>query len=139
MPLFMWGAIAASVPLVIHLLQRRRTVQIPFSTVRFLELAQRHSSSKLRIENLLLLIIRMLMIMLLSMAFALPIVRTTGISGLLGTAKRDVAIVIDGSYSMRYKTGKATAWDEAQEAAMAIVKGLSDVSPDNDGRRVRPQ
>ncbi len=126
MPLFMWGAIAASVPLVIHLLQRRRTVQIPFSTVRFLELAQRHSSSKLRIENLLLLIIRMLMIMLLSMAFALPIVRTTGISGLLGTAKRDVAIVIDGSYSMRYKTGKATAWDEAQEAAMAIVKGLSD-------------
>ena len=126
LPLFMWGALAASVPLVIHLLQRRRTVQIPFSTVRFLEMAQRHSSSKLRIENLLLLIIRMLMILLLTMAFALPIIRTTGISGLLGTAKRDVAIVIDGSYSMRYRTGRGTAWDEALEASTAVVKGLRD-------------
>jgi len=126
MPMFLWGAAAIAVPLALHLMQQRRTVRIPFSTLRFLKLAQRHSSRRLRVENLLLLILRALLIAILALAFAMPMLRTTGFGGVLGNARRDVAIIIDGSYSMRYDMGRKTAWDRASEAALALIEGLSE-------------
>ncbi|HTE94991.1 MAG TPA: VWA domain-containing protein, partial [Bradyrhizobium sp.] len=62
---------------------------------------------------------------LLGMAFAMPMIRKSGL-GWLGEAPRDVAIVLDASYSMGYHTERGTVWDKGIEAATAIIEGLSD-------------
>jgi len=125
-PVFLAAGAAVVVPLILHLLQRRRTVTLSFSTIRFLKLAQKHSSRRIRLESLLLLILRMLLVAIIVLAFAMPVIRTTGFGAVLGNARRDVAIIIDGSYSMRYDLGNDTAWDRAIRGAQSVVSGLRD-------------
>ena len=125
-PLFLIAAgLGAAVPLLLHLMQNKRKVQLPFPTLRFLKLAEKHSSRKIRLENFLLWLLRTLIMALLGMAFAMPMIRRSGL-GWLGEAPRDVAIVLDASYSMGYHTERGTVWDKAVETAGAIIEGLSD-------------
>ncbi|MEA3212670.1 MAG: hypothetical protein QOE70_5727 [Chthoniobacter sp.] len=125
-PLFLLAAgLGASVPLLLHLMQNRRKVQLPFPTVRFLKLAEKHSSRRIKLENFLLWLLRTLIMALLGMAFAMPMIRRSGL-GWLGEAPRDVAIVLDASYSMGYHTERGSVWDKGVEAAAAIIEGLSD-------------
>lgn len=123
-PLFLWAAAAAVLPLVLHLMRRRKTVRIPFSTIRFLKLAERRSTNRLRMENLLLWLLRTLLILALAGAFAMPVWRAAGLERVLGKSHRDVAIVLDVSGSMRYETGSRRVWDTALAAALAVVRDL---------------
>ena len=127
-PLFLGAAGAAFVPLILHLMARRQTVRMPFSTVRFLKLAQKQSSSKIRMENFLLWLLRTLLMLLLALAFAKPVYRSVGSAGLgtfLGASRRDVAIVWDVSYSMGYEKGSKKVWEDSKEAVKSIIGGLS--------------
>lgn len=119
------SALGAAVPLVLHLLRHRRKVRMPFPTLRFLKRAEKQSSRRLRIEHLLLWLLRTLIMVLLGLAFAMPTLRSRGFA-FLGAAPRDVTIVIDASYSMHYRTGMATVWEKALDAASAIVNGLGE-------------
>ena len=125
-PLFLWAAIAATIPLVLHLIQSRRSVRVPFSTIRFLKLAESRSSRRIKMENFILWLLRTLLILFLVLAFAMPMLRTTGLTNLLRRAHRDIAIVLDTSYSMNYRTGRETVWDQAIESAVAMIEGLTD-------------
>ena len=69
-PFFLAAGGAALLPLILHLMARRQTVRMPFSTVRFLKLAQKQSSTKIRMENFLLWLLRTLLMLLLAGAFA---------------------------------------------------------------------
>ena len=125
-PFFLvFAAAGASVPLLLHLMQNKRKVQLPFPTLRFLKLAEKHSSRRVRLENLLLWLLRTLIMALLGLAFAMPMIRSAGL-GWLGDAPRDVAIVLDASYSMNYRTGRGTVWERSLDAARAVIEGLSD-------------
>lgn len=125
-PLFLiLGAAAATAPLVLHLLQRKRRDSIPFPTLRFLQMATKQSSRRLRFENTSLWLLRTLILLLLGAAFAMPVLRTRGM-GWMGQAPRDVAVVIDASYSMNYRVGRDTVWERAIEAATGILNGLGD-------------
>src|SRR5258707_165099 len=125
-PLFLIAAgLGAAMPLLLHLMQNKRKVQLPFPTLRFLKLAEKHSSRKIKLENFLLWLLRTLIMALLGMAFAMPMIRRSGL-GWLGEAPRDVAIVLDASYSMGYHTDRGTVWDRSIEAAVAILEGLTD-------------
>jgi hypothetical protein len=125
-PFFLLAAgLGASVPLILHLMQSRRKEQLSFPTLRFLKLAEKHSSRRIRLENFLLWLLRTLIMALLGMAFAMPMIRRTGLAW-LGESPRDVAIVIDSSYSMGYHTERGTVWDKAIESASAIIQGLGD-------------
>ncbi len=125
-PLFLvGGAIAATIPIVLHLLQKRRRVTVSFPTLRFLKLAQQKSSRLLHLENLLLWLLRTAIMILLGAAFAMPVLRAGGLAW-LNRAPRDIAIVIDASYSMEYQTGRETVWDKARATATAILNGLGE-------------
>ena len=124
---FAVGAVAAvMVPLILHLIQARRTVRLPFSTIRFLQLAQRRSSQRIRMENLLLWLLRTLLLLALALAFAMPMLRNRAFGDWFGRSSREIGIVIDGSYSMAYNLGRGTAWDRAIEQAVALIEGLSE-------------
>ncbi len=125
-PIFLAFGAAVLIPLILHLIQSSRTVRMPFSTVRFLKLAEKRSSTRIKMENFLLWLLRTLLMALLALAFAMPMIRTQDFGNLLGRAARDVAIVIDGSYSMDYKLGKQVVWNQATDLAASIIEGLSE-------------
>ena len=124
-PIFLWGLAALSIPLVLHLFQRRRTVVIPFPTLRFLKLAQKRSSSRIRFENLILWLLRSLLLALLALAFAMPVIRKTHAGNWLARSRRDVVIVIDTSYSMAYETDRGAVIETARTAAAGLVESLA--------------
>ncbi len=99
---------------------------MPFSTIRFLKLAQKRSSRRIKMENFLLMLLRILILALLALAFAMPMIRTKDFGGLLGRAARDVAIVIDASYSLDYKMGRQLVWNQATDLAASIIEGLDE-------------
>ena len=127
-PLYFWiaGSIGVIVPLVLHLIQTSRTVKQPFSTIRFLQLAQKQSASRIKMQNILLWLLRTLLLLMLALAFAMPLLRNKALGKWFGRSPRDVAIVIDGSFSMDYNLGRNTVWEKAIETAEAIVDGLSE-------------
>lgn len=124
-PVFLWAATAVVIPLVLHLLSKRKTVRIRFSTIRFLKLAEKESSSRAMIENILLWLLRTLLLIFLVLAFCRPVIRTkSSIADFFKRAPRDIAIVLDKSYSMGYDLGGKTVWDEAIATAIGVVQGL---------------
>ncbi len=125
-PLFLAFGAAVLIPLILHMIQSSRTVILPFSTIRFLKLAAQRSSRRIKMENFLLWLLRTLLMALLALAFAMPMIRTKDFGKLLGRAARDVAIVIDDSYSMDYKMGRQIVWNQATDLAASIIEGLSE-------------
>ena len=123
-PAFLWALTAAAVPLMLHMFQRRRTVVTPFPTLRFLKAAQKRSSSRVRFENFLLWLLRTLLLLMIGFAFALPVLRSTTGGSWLSRTRRDVAIVIDASYSMNYELDRGKVFAVCKDAAVSIVNGL---------------
>ncbi len=123
-PAFLWALTAAAIPLMLHMFQRRRTVVIPFPTLRFLKAAQKRSSSRVRFENILLWLLRTLLLMMLGFAFAMPVIRNTAAGSWLSRSRRDVAIVMDASYSMNYELERGKVWDICKDAAAAVIADL---------------
>jgi hypothetical protein len=123
-PIFLVALAAAVIPLLLHLLRKRRRVPIPFSAVRFLRQAQKQSARRLRLENFLLWLLRTALLLALALAFGQPVLRTASFGGWLGQAQRDVAIVWDASFSLLYETGRGPVWEEARAAALGIVNTL---------------
>lgn len=123
---FAWGLVALTIPLILHFIQSSRTEKMPFSTLRFLKVARKRSARRIKMENFLLMLLRFLLLALLVLAFMMPIVRTKKFGNLVSRTSRDVAVVIDSSYSMNYQMSQQVVWDEALELAIAIIEGLED-------------
>lgn len=98
-PAMLYGLWAALVPIVIHLLNRRRTVTVSFSNVALIQSLQQDRMRRVRLKQWLLLLLRTLLIAFLALAFARPTLRTVSSSG--GTHTSAV-VLIDQSLSSRH-------------------------------------
>ncbi len=123
-PMFLYALAAGAIPLILHLLKRQQAVTVHFSTLRFLKLAQKKSSRRMKMENFLLWLLRTLILLLLALAFALPVIRTSSFGTLMGRSNRDVAIVWDISASMDYASGQKKTWDESRDVVLSVLKSL---------------
>src|SRR5437764_9984736 len=63
-PALLWGLALAAVPLIIHLLNKRKHREMNWAAMRFLLEAVRKNSRRLRIEQLILLAVRTLLLVL---------------------------------------------------------------------------
>ncbi len=71
-----WGlllAVAAAVPLLLHLLRRRSGTRVEFPALRYLLRAQKEHAREVRLRNLLLMAIRIGIVLALAMALARPL------------------------------------------------------------------
>jgi len=128
-PWMLLGLAALALPIIIHLLQRQRVVQIPFSTLRFLKLVQSKTARRSRVENLLLLLLRCLVFALLILAAARPVVSPKAANWWGGNVPRTIVLVLDNSLSMNYRAGDHTRFDDAKKQTLAI---LDDLRPGDD-------
>ena len=99
-PLLLGGLALAGIPILIHLLHKRRHVIVEFAAMRFLIEATRKRARRTRIEQLILLFLRTLVLALLVLAMARPHFETDG--GLLtGDQPTHRIVVVDSSFSMQ--------------------------------------
>src|SRR5947209_11261982 len=61
---------AASIPIIIHLLNRNRFRVVTWAAMRFLLAAQRKNTRRMRVEQVILLAVRTLVVLLLVLAMA---------------------------------------------------------------------
>ncbi len=102
-PALLWGLFAAAVPVIIHLLNRRRFRIVDWAATHFLLKASRESRGKKKLKHILILICRALGVAALIFAVSRPLASSflgSG-SGSVGT----VILVLDRSASMETKTG----------------------------------
>ena len=114
------GAIGASIPLILHLLNRERARQLIFSTVRFIQMSHQTNVRRHKLKRLLLLLMRILMLALLGLAFARPFFAADPVFTQKTGGKRNAVIILDTSYSMRYEG----VFESAKKEAIKILDGL---------------
>ncbi|MFO0909281.1 MAG: VWA domain-containing protein [Isosphaeraceae bacterium] len=117
-----YGLAAASLPVIIHLLNRRRFREEPWAAMRFLVAAIKKNSRRIRIEQWLLLAVRTLVIVLAVLAMAKPFLESLGAVPVLAGRRTHRVIAIDGSLSMGTTSGDGTRFDRARALAHQLVK-----------------
>jgi hypothetical protein len=118
----LFGLVLAAAPILIHLLNRRRFKIVDWAPMKYLKLTIRNNRRRMRIEQLILLILRTCLMILLAFALARPVLSQTGMAGWLSRRARvSRVIVINDTLSMGYKENGRTALDRAKQAAAEIL------------------
>ena len=79
----LWGLALAAVPIIIHLLFRRRFRRIDWAPMHYLKLSIQRNRRRVRLEQLLLLLLRTAIVLLLFFLVARPVMHAAGIGGWL--------------------------------------------------------
>ena len=113
--IFIIGAIGISVPILIHILNRRRHKIVQWAAMKFLLAAIKKNNRRLRIEEIIMIILRCLIVLIAGIMLA----RFTGCSGnddiakeILG--KQSLIFVLDDSSSMGQTRGNINSFDRAK-------------------------
>lgn len=122
-PAFLFGLLALAVPIVIHLFYFRRFKKVYFTNVKFLKELKQETSSRQRLRNLLVLLIRCLAIASLVFAFAQPFIpKDTNVKQGL----KAVSIFVDNSYSMSSLSKDISLVEKAKQRAREIINAYTD-------------
>ncbi len=122
------GAVAATGPIVIHLLNRRRFRVISWAAMDFLREAVKRNRRILKLRDILLLILRTAAVLLFGVALARPYFATAG-GGQMNPGQPVHAILLmDNSMSMGYRQAGQTVLDAAKSKARELIEALPDGS-----------
>lgn len=119
-PALLGGAAAGSIPIIIHLLNRQRFKKTVWAAMHWLWASFKKTQRRMQIEQMILLILRVLLILLLAMALARPAL-TEGMGLLSGHASMHRVIVLDNSYSMGQIVGGHPLFEKAKKAAVELI------------------
>ncbi|MGB3851641.1 MAG: BatA domain-containing protein [Tunicatimonas sp.] len=97
-PQFLWGLLALSIPIIIHLFNFRRTRRVYFSNTAFLRDVKEATTSKLKLKHLLILLARLAFVTFLVLTFAQPFI--PGNAGSDVATNKLVYLYLDNSLSM---------------------------------------
>ena len=121
-PLLIWGAALGVIPVIIHLLNRRRFRRVEWAPMRYLKLTIQRNRRRIQIEQLLLLLVRIALPVLLFILLARPLVNPTGLERWFGAGGRvSHVLLVDDSLSMGYASGGPPAFHRAREVAGSLL------------------
>lgn len=117
------GAAAFLIPLIIHLLNKRRVQTVRWGAMHLLQEALRQRKRNLKIEQLLLLIARISIPIILALCLARPVL--SFLRQLPGTNQNSLVVVLDNSYSMRAPAaGGGTVRDALRDDLRRVMENL---------------
>ena len=119
-PLVLTGLAALAVPILIHLVQRQKNRTVEFPSLMFLRRIPYKSVKRRKIRHLALLLLRLAALALIVLAFARPFFRRDSLAAAAQNGAREVAILVDTSYSMGY----GDRWTRARDAARDAIQKL---------------
>ncbi|MES2734570.1 MAG: BatA domain-containing protein [Bacteroidota bacterium] len=124
-PSFLFGFLAAAIPIAIHLFNFRRTKKVFFTNVQFLKAVKTSTNSFRRLKQLLILAARILFIVCLVLTFAQPFIASTNQAVIDGRAVK--SIYLDNSLSMESQSGNERYLD----LAIDKINGLLGTMPNS--------
>ena len=124
-PLYLLGALAVAVPILLHLFRRRTEVVVDFPAVRFIAPSTVEQKRRRRLRELILLALRVTALVLLAGAFARPYLAGSALSDDIPVT----VVAVDTSFSLsspgtfdRVRAAAAEAIEEAPTGdAVALV------------------
>lgn len=120
-PLALLGLVAALVPPLLHLFQRRQPPTLEFPAVRYLLQTEREAERKIRLQHLLLMLLRIAAVVLIVLAAARPVVpRDIGSAALHEPTA--LVLVLDNSLSAGAVTGGRLALDDLKARARETLR-----------------
>ncbi len=121
----LFGMFGLAIPIVIHLLNRRRFEVVDWGAMRFLLMSET-TRRRVFIEELLLMLLRMGLIALLVLAMCAPFASSAIFEWLGFVENRDVVLVFDGSTAMSYTDDEGkTAHEHAVEWAKKMLDKMT--------------
>lgn len=122
-PWMLAGLAGISLPIIAHLLSKKKYDVVQWGAMQFLELG-RETRRRVRLEEFLLLLLRIALICLIVFAFARPWASGGFFKHLVSAQPRDVVIIIDGSFSMGWQDGVETPYQQAIDWAREFLNDL---------------
>jgi hypothetical protein len=117
-PAFAWALLGLAIPIIIHLMFRRRSRKVNLGTLRFLRIVLEENARRRKLKRWILLALRMACLALLAGLFARPYLLARDQAG----KDRLMAVLIDRSASMELKENGKRLIDLAIEQARDVVK-----------------
>lgn len=124
-PLFLAGLAGLALPLILHLVRRTPRGKQQFSSLMFLSPTPPRLTRRSRLDQVLLLLLRLAALALLAFAFARPFLRENSILSITDLQQRRVAILLDTSASMQ----RGDLWKQAIQTA---EQELAELAPHDD-------
>jgi hypothetical protein len=122
---FLAGFIAlGAVPVIIHLLNRRRFRIVPWAAMEFLLATLEKNQRRIQLRDLIMMLLRTAAIVLLALALARPTIAPGGLAALGGGGDSVAVVVLDNSLSMGYHSAGETRFDVARGMARAVLESL---------------
>ncbi len=119
------GALFA-VPLIIHLLNRRRYQRVHWAAMEFLLRAYQQNKRRIRLESLLLLLLRCAIPVLLALAVARPRLASGVALDPLSHQGPHHIFILDRSYSMAYRdAGGRRPFDQMRRVASTLIDQIA--------------
>src|SRR5215468_11004674 len=94
--LMLAGLAGVAIPVIIHLLNRRRFNVVDWGAMQFLQISEA-TRRRIMVEEILLMLLRMGLIAVFVMAVALPVIPSAAVARFVGGGDRDVVLIFDGS------------------------------------------
>src|SRR5690242_13263401 len=119
-PLFLLGGLAIALPVIFHLIRRATRERTPFSSLMFLFQTPPRLTRRSRLEHLLLLVLRCLVLCLLAVGFARPFIKKA-VSAPAASEARRLLLLVDSSASMR----RSDLWADARDKALSYIRAAA--------------
>lgn len=116
----LWASLA--IPVIIHLVYRRKAKTVPFSTLYFLRQIDQRIRQRHRLKRLLLLLVRLALLATLIAALAHPILHSSVFHD--AGVPTNAVIVLDNTSSMQSVADGTTSFSRARKAARAVLDSL---------------
>ncbi|MEY3175838.1 MAG: hypothetical protein RLZZ436_3752 [Planctomycetota bacterium] len=122
-PWLLTGLVGIALPVIAHLLSRRRFDVVAWGAMQFLN-PSRKTRRRLKLEELLLLLLRIGLITLIVLSAARPWMPGGWLMGYRSAGSRTVVLVIDGSNSMSRSDGVSSVHQTAIRRAVEFLQTL---------------
>ncbi|HEU0038169.1 MAG TPA: BatA domain-containing protein [Verrucomicrobiae bacterium] len=120
-PLFLLGGLAIALPVIFHLIRRTTKDRTVFSSLMFLLPTPPRLTRRSRLEHILLLVLRCLVLCLLAFGFARPFIKKAISDDAPAGAARRIVVLVDSSASMR----RANLWTGARDKVDSLLRKTS--------------
>ncbi len=123
-PFFFGGVALLAAPFLIHQIRRPEREPLAFSSILFIPNIPKEVIERRKLQHILLMLLRMLLFLLLALAFSRPFWTAPAAFDVNDGPLRHL-ILVDASYSM----GAGGAFDEAKAEALSILGDIPEEEP----------